>query len=92
MGAHIIDLLSPEIAGTGTFEYTFIYGKYDGKLNFLEPMVTKDFLDTQESIDVDIRKPEKWMDSGFYPVQYQIHYKSEQDLYSISMMNLQKFE
>ncbi|MGB3619377.1 MAG: DUF5602 domain-containing protein, partial [Catalinimonas sp.] len=67
MGAHVIDLQSPEVAGTGTFTHTFIYGKYDGTLNFLEPMVTRAFLESKASADQPIRRPAQWQESGYYP-------------------------
>ncbi|WP_235297817.1 DUF5602 domain-containing protein [Portibacter marinus] len=92
MGAHIIDVTSPEIAGTGKFTHTFLYGKYNGELNFLEPMVTKEFLDSKEHVEKEIRQPEKWMEEGFYPNAYRIHYDSNEDLHSLTLMNLQKFD
>lgn len=92
MGAHIIDLMSPEIAGTGKFTHTFIYGKYDGALNFLEPMVTKEFIDSKEHIEQEIRQPEEWMESGYYPTHYRIHYDEGNDLHTLSMKNLKRFD
>lgn len=92
MGAHIIDLMSPEIAGTGVFNHTFIYGKYNGVLNFLEPMVTKNYLDAKEDLTKEIRQPEKWMEAGFYPLNYQINYVEEDDLYELLLIDLQKNE
>lgn len=92
MGAHIIDLMSTEIAGTGTFTHTFIYGKYDGELNFLEPMVTKAHLDAKQDIIKEIRQPEQWMEQGYYPLNYQIEYNETNDLYSLLLIDLQKFQ
>ncbi len=43
MGAHWVDVTSPELNGS-TFAQTFIYGSYDGQVNFYEPMITLDFL------------------------------------------------
>jgi hypothetical protein len=91
MGAHIIDLLSPEIAGTGIFTHTFIYGKYDAKVNFLEPMVTKEFLDSQASVDQEIRQPASWQQAGYYPKRYTISYDTSTEIYSIILKELTKF-
>ncbi len=91
MGAHIIDLLSPEIAGTGTFTHTFIYGKYDGQLNFLEPMVTKAFLESKTQVDQAIRHPSSWQESGYYPSGYTIAFDSETGLYTILLTGLEEF-
>ena len=92
MGAHIIDLMSPEIAGSGTFTHTFIYGKYNGELNFLEPMVTKAYLDSQVDLVKEIRQPQKWMESGYYPLNYEIKYDESNDVYSMQLVDLQKFQ
>ncbi len=91
MGAHIIDLMSPEIAGTGIFTHTFIYGKYDGEVNFLEPMVTKETLDAQVAIDKEIRQPSAWQKSGYYPQRYTVDYDASTQIYSIIMKDLMKF-
>jgi hypothetical protein len=42
MGAHWMDVTSPEFNGQ-PFTHTFVYGSYDGKVNFLEPMATLAF-------------------------------------------------
>ncbi len=88
MGAHIIDLLSPEIAGTGPFTHTFIYGKYDAQINFLEPMVTKAFLDSKSTIEVPIRQPQKWQKAGYYPTHYTIEYDESSKLYTLLLSEL----
>ena len=87
MGAHIIDLMSPENAGTGIFEHTFIYGKYDAKINFFEPMATKDFLDSKTSITKEIRHPDQWQRPGYYPSQYRIEFIEESNVYKIILEN-----
>lgn len=91
MGAHIIDLLSPEIAGTGIFTHTFIYGKYDGKINFLEPMVTKAFLDSKVTVSKEIRHPAQWQKAGYYPKNYSISFDASSKVYSILLHDLLKF-
>lgn len=91
MGAHIIDLLSPEVMGTGRFAYTFIYGKYDAKMNFLEPMVTREFLESKQSATYDIRHPQQWQTPGYYPSQYTIDYASDSNVYTIMLKGLKKF-
>lgn len=91
MGAHIIDLMSPEIAGTDIFKHTFLYGKYDAEINFLEPMITKDFLESKTTIDKEIRHPESWQKSGYYPSRYLIEYDEATKVYSILLKDLVKF-
>lgn len=92
MGAHIIDLQSPEIAGSGTFTHTFIYGKYDGIVNFLEPMATQAFLESNPTVSQTIRQPEKWQRAGYYPRQYVIEYDASAETYSIELSDLRWWE
>ena len=88
MGAHIIDLLSPEIAGSGIFSHTFIYGKYDAQVNFLEPMVTKAFLESKEHVHQEIRQPQAWQRAGHYPTHYSIEFDETSKVYSVLLVDL----
>ena len=91
MGAHVIDLTSPEVAGTGTFTHTFIYGKYNAEINFLEPMVTSDFLVSKQSVVKEIRHPQTWQKPGYYPKNYSISFDESTNLYTFVLKDLQKF-
>ena len=71
MGKHWVDLNSPELQGA-TFMQTFIYGSYDGKIVFYEPMITLDFLKITNSFQRPIPQPNKFSKSGYYPTVLQI--------------------
>ncbi len=88
MGAHIIDLLSPEIAGTGVFTKTLIYGKYDGELIFIEPMITVDYFKKKKNESNPIRQPQKWQQDGYYPASYDIRYDASKKMYSVVLAGL----
>jgi hypothetical protein len=75
MGAHWVDLLSPEFNG-GVFTKTFIWGSYDGKFIFWEPMITLDYLLTKPDVTVMVRQPSAFQQDGYYPYQYRITYSS----------------
>ena len=91
MGVHLIDLLSPEIAGTGIFTKTFIYGKYNGEITFLEPMLTLDYIKSKPGQSVAIRQPEKWMQEGYYPASYSVRYDVTEKIYTIALEGLAHF-
>jgi hypothetical protein len=91
MGAHIIDLLSPEITGADIFTHTFIYGKYNAQINFLEPMVTKDMLDLKLAVDKEIRHPAEWQTPGYYPQRYTIDFDANTNEYRILLTGLKNF-
>ena len=88
MGAHVIDLQSPEVSGSGPFNHTYIYGKYDGALTFLEPMVAEAYLRTQPDIEVPIRQPVEFPEEGYYPESYVITYDAGTDRYRIGLSDL----
>lgn len=71
MGAHWVDLTSGEFNGQG-FTQTFIYGSYDGKINFYEPMITLDFLKANSNFGRNIPQPAKVKKSGYYPSKMRV--------------------
>ncbi|MEK7254471.1 MAG: hypothetical protein AAB316_06990, partial [Bacteroidota bacterium] len=74
MGNHNIDLASPELNGQ-PFTQTFIYGSFDGKVTFLEPMITKQFITEQKNFEAAIKLPAKYEHTGkFYPTRYGFRY------------------
>ena len=78
MGAHWIDPTSPEFNGE-TFTETFIYGTFDGKVNFIEPMITYDFFVNTSDFTREVPRPAKVQITGYYPKKLQI-VKSKDDL------------
>jgi hypothetical protein len=72
MGAHWVDILSPEFNGE-PFTHTFLYGTYNGKVTFHEPMITMNIIQTGATIHKDIRQPLYFSPTNkYYPTQYSI--------------------
>jgi hypothetical protein len=71
MGAHWVDVTSSELHGK-PFTETFIYGSYNGKVTFYEPMITLEFLKTQKTYERAIPVPGKFQESGWYPTAMRI--------------------
>jgi hypothetical protein len=84
MGAHWIDLLAPEFNG-GVFTKTFIYGSYNGKFIFYEPMVTLEYLLTKPDEKIEIRQPSSFQSSGYYPTKYRISFTTHPNQYVIGL-------
>jgi hypothetical protein len=80
MGAHWVDITSPELnqEDRKPFTQTFIYGSYDGKVNFMEPMITKAFLDTANQFERAIPQPAKFQKTGYYPTKMKIVRKNNE--------------
>ena len=91
MGVHWTDSLSSEYHGV-LFTHTFVYGFYKSKMLFVEPMITKAFLETKTDITLPVKQPEVFQKSGYYPSNYRIHYDSIKHEYNVSIENLVKHE
>ena len=87
MGAHWADLLSSEFNG-GPFTKTFIWGSYDGKFIFWEPMITRDYLLSHPNEVVPVRQPAAYQRDGYYPTNYKISYSDTPKEFTIALVNL----
>lgn len=86
MGWHWIDTLAPEFNG-GAFSKTFLYGYYNGKINFLEPMVTLDFLQSKVHEVLPIRQPAHFSQAGYYPKNYEIGFNAKKEFHYVRLIN-----
>ncbi len=87
MGAHWIDPEAPEFNGQ-PFNETFIYGFYGGKMVFVEPMVTIAFLETKPEVTKELKLPECYPTSAYYPTNYSISYNDTGKEYTLALENL----
>jgi Domain of unknown function (DUF5602) len=71
MGAHWVDATSPELNGH-PFTQTFIYGSYNGQVNFYEPMITEQFLLANAFFERAIPQPAKFRQAGYYPTKMRV--------------------
>ncbi|MEE8188356.1 MAG: hypothetical protein V3T80_04030 [Kiloniellales bacterium] len=86
MGNHLIDVRSPEFAKPpAPFTHTWIYGAYDGRIIFYEPMITMDFLLGKPDLCVPIRQPKVWAQAGYYPAEYCMRYDAGSKATSVSL-------
>lgn len=88
MGTHWADTTSGEYTGN-TFDKTFIYGFYDGNLYFLEPMMTKVYLESKPNVTLDIKQPASFQLSGkAFPTQYRIAYDADAGEYTVELSGM----
>lgn len=87
MGAHAIDPTAPEFHQRA-FAQTFIYGFYDGHMIFLEPMVSKAFLETKPNTSATVKLPRKYDRRAFYPTRYSVTYDKATRAYTIALEGL----
>ncbi len=94
MGVHWVDAASPELNGQ-PFTATFLYGFWDGKMVFVEPMITTAYLKSVKRapgqvVRFDVQQPKTFERPGFYPTAYSIRYDSGRDEYVIALEGLQQ--
>lgn len=75
MGAHWVDVTTPELNGQ-PFTQTFLYGSYDGKMTFMEPMITEQFILDNPTFQRSIPQPLKYQKAGWYPTKMRIEKKN----------------
>lgn len=83
MGLHWSDITSPELAGA-TFTETFVYGSYGPDIIFLEPMVTRAFLETRPNL----RRTLPVAARGYNPGSYRVFWHADRGEYRIALTDL----
>lgn len=89
MGWHWADTRSPEFHGK-PFTATYIYGYYNGHMNFIEPMVTLDYFMKKENFSNDVSVPQVWPMAGYFPQAYSVRYDAKTKLYFVTLNKLTK--
>jgi hypothetical protein len=89
MGNHLVDSRDPELADSALgFSGTFIYGTYDGRMIFLEPMVSHAFLSSRPDRCTQIRNPAAFATAGYYPTSYCVRYNAATASYLVTLEGL----
>lgn len=85
MGSHWVNPLGRELNGQ-TFTTTFLFGSYDGRLIFAEPMITKSFLETKTDVTELIKPPKSYERRGtYYPTKYTVRYDAAAKEYTVAL-------
>ena len=91
MGLHWLATNSPELQpppNNQQFKETFIYGSWDGKFIFLEPMITKAYLESLKNtagMTRTVGTPSQVAASGYYPSSYSIKYDPTAKEYRVTL-------
>lgn len=88
MGAHWIDTTDPTYAPGGLFSEVLIYGFYDGRMGFVEPMLTEAFVSSRASVDEVLALPEAYPKPGHYPTRYAARYDAGRNEYTVALEGL----
>ena len=88
MGAHWIDTADPTYAPGGAFSEVLIYGFYDGRMGFVEPMLTEAFVGARQGVDEALAVPEAYPAPGHYPTRYTARYDADRGEYTVALTGL----
>ncbi len=84
MGSHWGDGTSHEFHGSA-FTATMIYGYYDGKMTFIEPMLAKSFIESKPNFSSAIKTPAKYPKAGQYPTTYGVTHSATAKEYRVKL-------
>lgn len=87
IGVHWVSLSFPELHRE-PFTHSFIYGTYDGQVAFIEPMISKSYLESRPEMSVAVEQPAKFQLPGYYPSAYSIKYDPARREYSVALEGL----
>jgi hypothetical protein len=97
MGVHWNDVRSPERqallgnpAGFQPFAKTFIYGSWNGRLTFYEPMVTLEYLLSDPEVATSIPVSASYPEAGYFPTSYKVTYDAQAKEYRVALTGLAK--
>lgn len=95
MGVHWVDGRSPELQKMfghpdqyKPFTKTLIYGSWNGRFTFLEPMITRAFLLTHPDGSWPVPQPKHYQEPGWFPASYRIRYDPGAHEYTIALTEL----
>lgn len=85
MGLHWVDRTGGLVPGKYDFKQTMINGSWDGRYTFIEPMMTRAWMLTKQSVHENIKQPQAYQRSGYFPTTYNVRYDDQANDYLISL-------
>lgn len=84
MGAHWVNPLTPEL-NQQPFSQTFLFGSWNGRMIFAEPMITKAYLESRPDLTVPIPVPAQHAEPGYYPSTYRVRWDEKAREYRVAL-------
>jgi hypothetical protein len=93
MGVHWSNLAAPELQppgapGHAAFTHTFIYGSWDGRFTFAEPMITRAYLLTKPDVTVPVATATRYATAGYHPSAYRVRWDARAREYRVALTGL----
>ena len=87
MGSHYADVTSTQLK-PGNFTNIFLIGGHGGNILFWEPMITKPYLESHPTFRADLKLPDAYPVSGYYPTAYSVVYDASRREIDIALDGL----
>lgn len=87
MGVHAVNPAAAEFQKQ-PLTATFIYGYYDQRQTFIEPMVSLAFLKSKPTFTAPVVRPSAYSKPGAYPSTYRVAFDSRRKVYEILLEDL----
>lgn len=85
MGLHWIDSTAGIVPGKYDFTQTLINGSWDGRYTFIEPMMTRAWMLQKQTVQENIKQPQAYQRSAYFPTTYNVRYDDQAKEYWISL-------
>lgn len=91
MGLHLVHMDAPELRAhhPEPFLQTFLYGTWDGRLIFVEPMISMELLSGEPDSTFAVPLAERYDPQGYYPAAYSVRWDAAEAKYRIALNDLQ---
>jgi hypothetical protein len=89
MGVHLVDSADTTLVpGKYDFEQIIINGAWDGRYTFIEPMITREWLLSQPTAQENLKQPQSYQKTAYYPTTYAVHVDQQTKDYVIALAGL----
>jgi hypothetical protein len=89
MGVHLVDGSDTSLVpGSYDFQQIIINGAWDGRYTFIEPMITRDYLLTQPTLEQPLKQPQAYQKSAYYPTTYTVRVDEQSQDYVIGLTGM----
>ncbi len=89
MGVHLIDFSDSSLT-SGSYDFTqiIINGTWDSRYTFIEPMITREWLQSQPTFEQPLKLPQAYQKSAYYPTTYGVRVDEQSKDYIISLAGM----
>lgn len=91
MGVHWLPADAPELKGQ-PFAKIFLYGSWDGRVTFAEPMITKAYLETRPDFRAPLPRAKRYAPAGYHPGGWRVRYDAAAREYRVALADFFRTE